>query len=88
MITNPAWPHHVKIGLTKVNPADRLSSLNVGDPHKAYAYAVLVAVPDVRVAERLLHDTLGASRAGGEWFKCPTEVAVRLAKSLRHRRHT
>lgn len=87
VIVNPVMPGYVKIGRTGRRASVRLAHYNTCDPLKRYEYAAFVPVDDDRAAERLLHDTLSADRErlDGEWFEVETEVAVRLAESLRKR---
>lgn len=85
VITNPAWPNHVKIGRTIGNPDKRLMSFNTGDPLRRYAFATLVEVDDAVEAERALHERFAMQRVDGEWFEMPLKNATRVAESLRKR---
>lgn len=85
VVTHPSWKKFVKVGMTSRNPDVRLGQFNTADPLKRFQYAALVEVEDAAAAEKRLHETLDRFRVrmDGEWFEVPTEVAVRLAESLR-----
>jgi hypothetical protein len=55
-----------KIGFTRGDPADRVSSLQVGNPHPLRLAAW---TPGCRRKERALHDMFYVYRFNGEWFR-------------------
>lgn len=82
VVSNPAWPGAVKIGLTRINPQSRLSQMQTGDPHRAYKYEALVEVANADEAEAILHAALKPFHLKGEWFLESVEKAVALVETL------
>jgi hypothetical protein len=78
IITNPAWPTWVKVGLTtEEDTKKRLSSYQTGSPMRDYVvydeWPVDVARDAEKVAHGLLKDAGYAWR--NEWFQCSPEIA-------------
>ena len=68
LIANPAWPEHLKIGMT-VDTEDRLASYQTYDPFKAFYIKNYEFVLDRRLAEKKLLEDFGVHLAEGEWVK-------------------
>lgn len=75
VITNPAWPDHVKIGCAG-DCNKRLSQFNTGSPRRDYAMPFHVYSSNRVRAERLVHSRLRDQRAAGEWFQLSVWAAV------------
>lgn len=83
VLVHPAFPAYVKIGKTVGRAGVRLSTFNIGCPHKAYSFAAVVPVANAHAAEARLHAALAPRRAEGEWFRVHPKLAVALAEALR-----
>lgn len=81
VITNRAWPRHVKIGCTG-DLQKRLSQFNTGSPHRDYKVAYFGTFPDKRCTEFRAHVIWARRRGGGEWFLASVREAVELLESL------
>jgi hypothetical protein len=68
LIANPAWPDHLKIGMT-VDTEIRLASYQTYDPYKRFRIKHYDFVLDRRGAEKKLLDEYGIHSAEGEWIK-------------------
>ena len=84
LITNPAWPEWVKLGMA-VDASDRLKSFNTSSPFRDYEMAYSVEVSDKRKAEKAAHHICGmlCEERRGEWFKMPTDNAVEVLEQLK-----
>ena len=68
IISNPAWPNHVKIGCA-MNPERRLEGFNTGAPLRDYKIEHTVFSSNRLKAEAYCHSKLDRWRAQGEWFR-------------------
>jgi hypothetical protein len=68
LIANPAWPDHIKIGMT-VDVAARLDSYQTYDPFKAFHVKHYDFCLDRRAAEKKLLEEYGIHLVDGEWIK-------------------
>lgn len=67
-ISNPAWPDHMKIGMS-VNVEKRLSSFQTGDPFRAYKLEGYEFVLDKKIVEKELLNKFKVSLdETGEWI--------------------
>ena len=76
VITNPAWPEWVKIGMA-IDAEDRLKGYQTSSPMRDYTLVHYAYSDDRNVAERQAHvlaGKLGDRR--NEWFKINNEDAV------------
>lgn len=87
MIHNPAWPGWVKIGCVfgTWEHVDRLlenrvSNLNVADPHNGFSVSTSRYAACALSAERYAHELFSIRhvRGHGEWFACDLEEAQRI----------
>lgn len=69
---------HVKIGYTKHSMKRRLEDLQIGNPVKLEALAM---IEGDRRAELDVHDLFNDIRVQGEWFKLTDEVRAFIAAS-------
>lgn len=77
VVTNPAWPHCVKIG-SAVDVQSRLNAFQTGCPLRAYRVAHSVYVSDRRAVEAAAHDYFKPFRVQGEWFEISVNAAARF----------
>ena len=68
LIANPAWPDHIKIGMT-VDVSARLESYQTYDPFKAFFVRHYDFCLDRRGAEKKILDDFGIHLVDGEWVK-------------------
>jgi hypothetical protein len=68
LIANPAWPEHLKIGMT-VDTESRLASYQTYDPFKAFYIKNYEFCLDRRAAEQQLLERFNFHLAEGEWVK-------------------
>lgn len=88
VITNPAWPEHVKIGCA-LNPESRLRNYQTGTPHRDYHLEHFEYFDDRTSAEKELIRRLGVSKAEGEWHRINPGAAVMALRALAdEQRHT
>jgi hypothetical protein len=76
VITNPAWPNWVKIGMA-IDAEDRLNGYQTSSPMRDYQLEFSVKVSDRRKAEGLAHKIckkMGVSNKG-EWFNMTVDKA-------------
>ena len=76
IITNPAWPDWVKIGMA-VDAEDRLNGYQTSSPMRDYKLEFAVKVDHRRKSETKAHKLckkMGVDNIG-EWFKMPVESA-------------
>lgn len=67
IITHPAFPGYVKIGMA-VDVESRLSSFQTGCPRRAYRCNFAIYTANRRETEAAIHKHLAHRRAEGEWF--------------------
>ena len=83
VITNPAWPEWVKIGMA-IDAEDRLNGYQTSSPMRDYQLVHAIATPDRARAERVAHkaaDLCGERQ--GEWFKIANEEAVTILQHIK-----
>lgn len=68
LIGNPAWPEHLKIGMT-VDITARLDSYQTYDPYKRYYVVHYDFCLDRREAEKKLLEEFKINLVDGEWVK-------------------
>ena len=82
IITNPAWPEHVKIGRA-YDPEVRLRGYQTSCPFRDFELAYAVYFEDCHQAEHAVHYILDKWRREGEWFFADVEEATQLIDRLR-----
>ena len=89
IITNPAWPEWVKIGMA-IDAEDRLNGYQTSSPHRDYVLEHYVASNDRRKSEREAHTRALplASDSKGEWFKLSVEQAITILDNLDEQHRT
>lgn len=70
IISNPAWPDKVKVGMS-VDPLERLSTFNTGDPYRAYKLECWAFFSEVKSVETYLHKKFHLNRLN-EWVDLNT----------------
>ena len=75
LIANPAWPDHLKIGMT-IDIGDRLSSYQTYDPFKAYYVKHYEFTLDRRVSEKKLLEDFEIHLVDGEWVKHSDALSI------------
>lgn len=82
VVTNPAWPGHVKIGRA-LDPEDRRGQFNTSDPHRAFKLEGYIYTTRRHVAEKAIHEALAQHRVQGtEWFTCSVGLALNVVRDL------
>jgi hypothetical protein len=84
IITNPAHPGWVKIGITD-DIKCRLNTYQTADPKRSYKIEHYIYHPDCLKAEREIKDMMKyfALARKNEWYECDLQVAkVRLDETL------
>ncbi len=83
VLTNPAWPDWVKIGMA-IDAEDRCSSYQTSSPFRDYKLHYSVDSEDRRVLEKQVHIAVGevAESQSNEWFKIPVPLAVTCISDL------
>jgi hypothetical protein len=83
IITNPAWPEWIKVGMA-VDASDRCSSYQTSSPFRDYEVIHSFQTEDRRKAEREAHDLIEqhAVERRGEWFKIQPEKAIHLFNTI------
>ena len=76
IITNPAWPDWVKIGMA-VDADDRCNGYQTSSPFRDYTLEHMVVTNNRRASEAKAHKLAGkvAVETRGEWFKLDMEQA-------------
>jgi hypothetical protein len=84
VMSNPAMPGLVKIGMTAKMPHLRAQEISAheGLPQQMQLeyYALVAGAP--RVVEQAVHKYLATARAGKEWFRCESSVAIAAIKQV------
>ena len=77
IISNPAWPEWVKVGMA-IDSRDRCNSYQTSSPYRDYVMHYAISSDDRRKAEYEAHTALEklADSRKGEWFKIPVDAAV------------
>jgi hypothetical protein len=83
VITNPAWPEWVKIGMA-IDAEDRLNGYQTSSPMRDYQLVHAIATPDRAKAERVAHKAAAmCGEKQGEWFKIANEEAVTILQHIK-----
>lgn len=83
VITNPAWPEWVKIGMA-IDAEDRLNGYQTSSPMRDYQLVHAIATPDRAKAERVAHKAAAmCGERQGEWFKIANEEAVTILQHIK-----
>ena len=83
VITNPAWPEWVKIGMA-IDAEDRLNGYQTSSPMRDYQLVHAIPTPDRSRAERVAHKAAAlCGERQGEWFKIATEEAVTILQHIK-----
>lgn len=75
VISNPAWPEHVKIGMT-VDLNKRLASYQMYDPLQQYSVKNYEFVLDRRNTEKSILNRFGIHLESGEWIKLDNSTKI------------
>ena len=84
ILTNPAFPHMVKIGLTTRTPTERAAELtNASGVPLPFSVAWARAVRDCAAVESIVHRMLGDRRVSGrrEFFRCDVGTARQVIEA-------
>ena len=84
VISNPAWPDWVKVGMA-IDADDRCSSYQTSSPLRDYVLHCAISSDDRRKDESKAHkqlDTVASDRRG-EWFKISVEEATDCITGIR-----
>ena len=83
IITNPAWPDWIKVGMA-VDASDRCNGYQTSSPFRDYEVLHSFKTEDRRKAEREAHDLIEqhAVERKGEWFKIQPEKAIHLFTTI------
>ena len=83
VITNPAWPEWVKIGMA-IDAEDRLNGYQTSSPMRDYELVHAIQTPDRARAERVAHKAAAmCGERKGEWFKIPNSEAVTILQHIK-----
>lgn len=84
VITNPAWPDWVKIGMA-IDAQDRCNGYQTSSPHRDYELKYDIETDDRRALEQAAHKEASklASESKGEWFKIDVETAIKIVNNLK-----
>ena len=84
VITNPAWPAWVKIGMA-IDTDDRCNSYQTSSPHRDYELKYDIETGDRRALEQAAHKEASklANESKGEWFKIDVETAIEILNNLK-----
>ena len=83
IITNPAWPDWVKIGMC-VDAEDRLNGYQTSSPNRDYKLEYAVKVSNRRKSETMAHKIckkMGVDNKG-EWFNMPVDAAKSVLEQV------
>jgi len=84
VMTNPAWPEWVKVGMA-VDSEDRLKSYQTSSPFRDYILVYAYEVDDRRAAESAAHARLAKECDNiNEWFRLPPPIANELILEVIH----
>jgi len=83
VITNPAWPEWVKIGMA-IDAEDRLNGYQTSSPMRDYELVHAISTPNRARAERVAHKAAAmCGERKGEWFKIDTAEAVTILQHIK-----
>lgn len=76
IITNPAMPGWVKIGVTE-DLNNRLHNYQTGDPNRSYKIEYYLKHPEYKIAEKKIKENMKmfAKSIKNEWFECSLLIA-------------
>ena len=77
MISNPAYPEHVKIGMT-IDLETRLNSYQTYDPYRQFTVEHYEFVLDRRYTETKILNSFHVDVENGEWIKRPKATTIFL----------
>ena len=84
VITNPAWPEWVKVGMA-VDSEDRIKNYQTSSPFRDYILVYSYEVDDRRAAEAAAHVRLAKECDNiNEWFRLPPPIANELILEVIH----
>lgn len=84
VITNPAWPEWVKVGMA-VDSEDRIKNYQTSSPFRDYNLVYTYEVDDRRAAEAAAHVRLAKECDNiNEWFRLPPPIANELILEVIH----
>ena len=85
VISNPAWPEWVKVGMA-IDANDRCSSYQTSSPLRDYILHCAISSEDRRKDETRAHKLLDgiSSDRRGEWFKVSVEKATDCITGIRN----
>jgi hypothetical protein len=84
VITNPAWPEWVKVGMA-VDSEDRIKNYQTSSPFRDYTLVYSYEVDDRRAAESAAHVRLAKECDNiNEWFRLPPPIANELILEVIH----
>lgn len=84
VITNPAWPEWVKVGMA-VDSEDRIKNYQTSSPFRDYTLVYSYEVDDRRAAEAAAHVRLAKECDNiNEWFRLPPPIANELILEVIH----
>lgn len=88
LLTNPAMPGLVKVGMTTRSPEERAHELASTGVPMPFDVEAAWPVDDVRAAERAAHTALSGHRVDGarEWFRVSVPQAIDALGRSRQRR--
>lgn len=88
LLTNPAMPGLVKVGMTTRSPEERAQELASTGVPMPFEVEAAWPVDDVRAAERIAHAALSGHRVDGarEWFRLSVPQAIEALGRSRQRR--
>ena len=83
IITNPAWPEWVKIGMA-IDADDRCNGYQTSSPFRDYKIEHVVVTNNRRAAEAEAHKYAAkiAKEVRGEWFKLDIELAKNILNNI------
>ena len=83
VISNPAWPDWVKVGMA-IDADDRCSSYQTSSPLRDYVLHCAISSDDRRKDESKAHKVLEkiADSRKGEWFNIPVDTAIKYLSAL------
>jgi len=82
VLRHPRYAELCKVGET-VNPVNRLSSYNCGDPFSAYRFHFIFFSEDTRTIVYRFYDQSHSVRLHGEWFDVTPEQASDNLRQIR-----
>lgn len=83
MLTNPAWPGHVKVGHAR-DLKNRIRAFQTASPYRDYQVVATLRVPDRTRFERAFHAALRGHRVGAtEWFSIAPQDARNILNTLK-----